>query len=165
MPPFTPRPARFLVQGPGPRVVEWWVAILAGLAAVYVVLVAGLWVYARRHPETVGMKDALRLLPDLLRVIRRLAADNTVSIGVRLKLVLLLAYLLSPLDFVPDFFPLIGYADDVIIVALVLRSVIRSAGPEPLRRHWPGTAAGLLIIERLAGTSPGPKRPERGTLW
>jgi uncharacterized membrane protein YkvA (DUF1232 family) len=137
--------------------VEWWEtlpAILAGLAAVYVVLLAGLWLYARRHPETVGMKDALRLLPDLLRVIRRLTADKTVSPGVRVKLILLLAYLLSPLDFVPDFLPVIGYADDVIIVALVLRSAIRSAGPEPLRRHWPGTPAGLLIIERLAGIRP-----------
>jgi uncharacterized membrane protein YkvA (DUF1232 family) len=137
--------------------VEWWetlLAILAGVAAVYVVLLAGLWVYARRHPETVGMKDALRLVPDLLRVIRRLTADKTVPPGVRVKLILLLAYLLSPLDFVPDFLPVIGYADDVIIVALVLRSVIRSAGPEPLRRHWPGTPAGLLIIEQLAGISP-----------
>ncbi|MEE2523813.1 DUF1232 domain-containing protein [Pseudarthrobacter sp. J75] len=133
---------------------EWWEAVpalLAGLAAIYVVLLAALWVYARRHPETLGMKDALRLLPDLLRVIRRLTADKTVSTGVRVKLVLLLAYLLLPLDIVPDFLPVIGCADDVIVVALVLRSAIRSAGLEPLRRHWPGTPAGLLVIERLAG--------------
>ncbi|MFE4838086.1 DUF1232 domain-containing protein [Arthrobacter sp. NPDC056691] len=129
-------------------------AILTGVATVYVVLLAGLWVYARHNPETVGMKDALRLLPDLLRVIRRLTADKTVSLGVRVKLILLLAYLLLPLDLVPDFLPVIGCADDVIIVALVLRSVIRSAGPEPLRRHWPGSPVGLLIIERLAGISP-----------
>jgi uncharacterized membrane protein YkvA (DUF1232 family) len=134
--------------------VEWWEplsAILGGVAAVYVVMLGGLWVYARRHPETVGMKDALRLLPDLLRVIRRLVADKSASVGVRVKLILLLAYLLLPLDLVPDFLPVIGCADDVIIVALVLRSVIRSAGPEPLRRHWPGSPMGLRIIERLAG--------------
>jgi uncharacterized membrane protein YkvA (DUF1232 family) len=137
--------------------VEWWQpcsAILGGVAAVYVVLLVGLWVYARRHPETVGMKDALRLLPDLLRVIRRLVVDKTVSVSVRVKLILLLAYLLLPLDLVPDFLPLIGCADDVIIVALVLRSVVRSAGPEPLRRHWPGSPVGLLLVERLAGISP-----------
>jgi uncharacterized membrane protein YkvA (DUF1232 family) len=124
-------------------------------------MLTGLWVYALRHPETLGMKDALRLLPDLLRVIRRLTADKTVSHGVRIKLVLLLAYLLSPLDFVPDFLPVIGYADDVIIIALVLRSAIRSAGPEPLRRHWPGTPAGLVIIERLAGISPSGTTAQR----
>jgi len=139
--------------------VNWWeilLGILAGLIGVYVILLLGLWAYARRHPETVGMKDALRLLPDLLRVLRRMAADRTVPAGVRIKLGLLLAYLLLPLDLVPDFLPVIGYADDVIIVALVLRSALRSAGPEPLRRHWPGTPAGLAVIERLAGLDPSP---------
>jgi len=137
--------------------VNWWEilpGILAGLIGVYVILLLAIWVYARRHPETVGLKDALRLLPDLLRVLRRMAADRTVPAGVRVKLGLLAAYLLLPLDLVPDFLPVIGHADDVIIVALVLRSAIRSAGPEPLRRHWPGSQAGLAIIERLAGLNP-----------
>ncbi|MGO4385134.1 YkvA family protein [Specibacter sp. RAF43] len=129
--------------------------ILAGLVAVYVALLVALWVYARRHPDTVGMKDALRLLPDLLRVLHRLAGDRTLPRSVRIKLALLLAYLLSPLDLVPDFLPVIGYADDVIVVAVILRSVIRSAGPGPLRRHWPGTPAGLRTIERLAGLPGG----------
>ena len=136
---------------------EWWEILLplvAGVALLYVVLLSGLWLYARRHPDTVGMADALRLLPDLLRLLRRLIADSTVRPAVRIKLVLLLAYLLSPLDLVPDFVPVIGYADDVVIVAVVLRSVIRSAGPEPLRRQWPGTPSGLLVIERLAGLTP-----------
>ena len=124
---------------------------LAGLGAVYAILLLALWAYARRHPETVGMGDALRLLPDVLRVLRRLAVDTSVSRGVRIKLFLLLGYLAFPIDLVPDFLPLIGYADDVIIMALVLRSVIRSAGPDSLRRHWPGSPAGLAVVERLAG--------------
>lgn len=138
---------------------QWWeiiFAALAGLVAVYVILLLALWAYARRHPETVGMRDALRLLPDVLRVLRRLAADPSISRGVRIKLFLLLAYLAFPIDLVPDFLPLIGYADDVIIMALVLRSVIRSAGPDSLRRHWPGTPAGLAVVERLAGL-PAPR--------
>lgn len=141
---------------------QWWEAILgilAGLVAVYAVLLLGLWFYARSHPETVGMRDALRLLPDVLRVLRRLATDPAVSRGARIKLFLLLGYLVLPLDLVPDFLPLIGYADDVIIMAVVLRSVVRSAGPDSLRRHWPGTAAGLAVIERLAGLSA----PSTGT--
>ena len=60
-------------------------------------------------------------------------------------------YLLSPIDLVPDFLPVIGYADDVIIVALVLRSVIARAGEDAVRRHWPGTSDGLQLILRLAG--------------
>ena len=62
----------------------------------------------------------------------------------------------SPIDLVPDFLLVIGYADDAIIVALVLRSVIRKAGHPPLERHWPGTPAGLAIIQRLAGTAATP---------
>lgn len=133
---------------------EWWEAALgiaAGLVAVYVILLAGLWFYARAHPDTVGMRDALRLLPDVLRVLRRLAADRSVSRAARVKLYLLLGYLVLPVDLVPDFLPVIGYADDVIIMALVLRSVVRSAGADALRWHWPGTPAGLAVVERLAG--------------
>jgi uncharacterized membrane protein YkvA (DUF1232 family) len=123
----------------------------------YAVLLFLLWLYARRHPETVTMKDALRLLPDLLRLIRRLAADRTVAVGIRVRLVLLLAYLLSPIDLVPDFIPVIGYADDAVIVALVLRSVIKRAGADAIRRHWPGSPAGLDVILKAAGPVAGPR--------
>ena len=131
--------------------------IAAGLLLAYAVLLVLLWIYARRHPETVSMKDALRLLPDLLRLVRRLAADRTLAAGVRARLVLLLAYLLLPIDLVPDFVPVIGYADDAVIVALVLRSVLKRAGPGALERHWPGSPAGLEIILRAA--APVRRRP------
>jgi len=132
----------------------WWqtmLGVVAGLVLVYVVLLALLWRYARAHPDTVSMRDALRLLPDLVRLIRRLAADKTVPTGVRVRLVLLLVYLVSPIDLVPDFIPVIGYADDAVVVALVLRSVTRRAGPDALARHWPGTPQGLQLVEQLAG--------------
>jgi uncharacterized membrane protein YkvA (DUF1232 family) len=98
------------------------------------------------------MRDALRLLPDLLRLIRRLAADPTVPTGVRVRLGLLIVYLASPIDLIPDFIPVLGYADDAIIIALVLRSVTKNAGPDALRRHWPGTPDGLHLVQQLAGT-------------
>ncbi|MEY9774890.1 MULTISPECIES: YkvA family protein [unclassified Arthrobacter] len=125
--------------------------VIGGVLAVYAVLLLLLWAYARRHPETVTMKDALRLLPDLLRLIRRLLADRSVAVGVRVRLALLLVYLASPIDLVPDFIPVIGYADDVVIVALVLRSVVSRAGADAVRRHWPGTPEGLAVMLRLAG--------------
>lgn len=135
---------------------NWWemlIAVLGGVAVIYAVLLVLLAFYARKHPETVGMREALRLLPDLLTLLRRLTSDRTLPRGIRVRLVLLLAYLASPIDLVPDFLPVIGYADDVIIVALVLRSVIRTAGSGPLERHWPGTPAGLVLVQRLAGTA------------
>jgi uncharacterized membrane protein YkvA (DUF1232 family) len=125
--------------------------VIGGVLAVYAVLLLLLWAYARRHPETVTMRDALRLLPDLLRLIRRLLADRSVAVGVRVRLALLLVYLASPIDLVPDFIPVIGYADDVVIVALVLRSVVSRAGADAVRRHWPGTPEGLAVMLRLAG--------------
>jgi len=135
---------------------NWWemlIAVLGGVAVIYAVLLVLLAFYARKHPETVGMREALRLLPDLLTLLRRLTSDRTLPRGIRVRLVLLLAYLASPIDLVPDFLPVIGYADDVIIVALVLRSVIRTAGSGPLERHWPGTPAGLVLVQRVAGTA------------
>ena len=56
-----------------------------------------------------------------------------------------------PVDLVPDFLPVIGYADDVVIVAVAIRAVVRSAGPDALARHWPGTPDGLRTLRRLAG--------------
>lgn len=72
--------------------------------------------------------------------------------GVRLRLWLLLAYLAMPIDLVPDFIPVLGYADDAILVAVVLRSVIRRAGPDAVARHWPGDEKGLEAVRRLTRT-------------
>lgn len=132
----------------------WWqtlLGVLAGLLLMYLVLLGLLWRYSRSHPEAVSMREALRLLPDLLRLVRRLAADPALPRAVRVRLVLLLVYLASPVDLVPDFIPVLGYADDAIAVALVLRSVVRRAGPAALARHWPGTPEGLRLVQQLAG--------------
>ncbi|HWH94284.1 MAG TPA: DUF1232 domain-containing protein [Baekduia sp.] len=122
--------------------------ILVALAATYALLIAAL-VIARPHAPT--LNEALRLLPDLMRLVRRLAADRTLPRRVRVRLWLLLAYLLSPIDLVPDFVPLIGYADDAILVVLALRSVVRAAGVQRIEQHWPGTEDGFAAVARLAG--------------
>jgi uncharacterized membrane protein YkvA (DUF1232 family) len=89
------------------------------------------------------------LLPDVLRLVGRLARDGTLPRGVRVRVWLLLVYLTMPIDLVPDFVPVLGYADDAVVVALVLRSVVRRAGTDALERHWPGPPAGLDAIQRL----------------
>ena len=66
-----------------------------------------------------------------------------------------------PIDLVPDFLPVIGYADDAIIVAIGLRSVVRATGPEVIAAHWPGTDAGLAVLHRLAGLSAPETRAGR----
>ena len=132
--------------------VDWvrvLVAVLGGLLVLWLLLVLLLW---RARPDELGAREALRLIPDVVRLVRRLAADRTLPRGVRIRLWALLAYLLSPIDVVPDFLPVIGYADDVVVVAWALRSVVRRAGAGALERHWPGSPAGLAVVSRLAGT-------------
>lgn len=123
------------------------VGVLAGLLLLWLLLLGVLWA---TRPSDVRLRELLRLLPDLLRLVRRLAADRTLPCGIRVRLWLLLVYLALPIDLVPDFIPVLGYADDAVAVALVLRSVIRRAGPDALTRHWPGTPEGLAALRRLA---------------
>src|SRR6266705_3198048 len=72
---------------------------------------------------------------------------------VRVRLWLLFAYLAIPIDLIPDFLPVIGYADDAVIVAVVLRSVVRRAGGEAIGKHWPGSEDGLAPLWRVARLS------------
>jgi uncharacterized membrane protein YkvA (DUF1232 family) len=124
------------------------IAIGCGLVVAWIGLVITLLVL---RPEGSVLKDALRILPDTVRLLRRIGADRTVPKGVRLRLYLLFVYLASPIDLIPDFLPVIGYADDAVIVAAVLRSVVRRAGTDTIRRHWPGTEEGLATLSRIAG--------------
>lgn len=132
----------------------WWqvlLAVLGGLSLIWLALLSVLWRTQLKHPGRARRGAALRLLPDVIRLLGRLAGDPEMPRGVRLRLWLLLGYLLSPIDLVPDIIPVVGYADDAIVVALALRSVTRRAGPEALARHWPGSAEGLDAVRRLAG--------------
>ena len=132
---------------------SWWVALgslVGGLLLAWGVLVAALWL---NRSAALRGRDALRLLPDLIRLLRRLAVDPTLPRGVRIRLWLLVGYLVMPIDLVPDFIPVIGYADDLVIVAFALRSVTRAAGEEALGRLWPGSPEGLGAVRRLAGLS------------
>jgi uncharacterized membrane protein YkvA (DUF1232 family) len=130
---------------------EILVGVAAGLALLWAALVVSLFVVGRNRPGALPLGDALRLLPDVIRLLRRLAADPTLPTGVRVRLALLLVYLLAPVDLVPDFIPVVGYADDAIVIALALRSVSRRAGVQAIDRHWPGTSDGLRAVKALAG--------------
>lgn len=126
----------------------WLAGVAAALLATWLVLLTALLVV---RPRGGLLREALRLLPDVLRLLRRLAADKTLPRGVRVRLGLLLAYLALPIDLVPDFIPVLGYADDAIIVTAVLRGVVRRAGLDAVRAHWPGTDDGFAALARLTG--------------
>ncbi len=127
----------------------WWDLLIGAAAALLLAWAALVVALIVVRPRGGLLREALRLLPDVLRLVRRLAADQTLPRGVRIRLGLLLAYLALPIDLVPDFIPVLGYADDAIIVSAVLRSVVRRAGLEAVRAHWPGTDDGFAALARL----------------
>ena len=129
-------------------VLQVLIAILLALGLTWAVFVVVLVVF---RPKGINLSEAKRLVPDIIGLLRALASDSTLPRGVRRRLGLLLAYLALPFDLIPDFVPVLGYADDVIVVAFVLRSVVRTAGPVALERHWNGSDRGLTIVRSLSG--------------
>jgi uncharacterized membrane protein YkvA (DUF1232 family) len=118
------------------------VAVVAGWVAFVAVVVVV-------RPDDLALRDAMRLLPDTVRLVRRLASDRSLPFRARVTVWLLLLYLASPVDLIPDFVPVIGYADDAILTSFVLRRLIRRAGSEKLREHWPGSPEGLETLRRV----------------
>lgn len=129
---------------------NWLLLTIAVLVAVYAALVAALVVGGRQW----DIRMIARLVPYCAILFKRLLGDPRVSPRWKVASALALVYLALPFDLVPDFIPIAGQLDDAILVALVLRGLIRSAGPVLLRQHWPGPAALLIPLERLAGTLP-----------
>src|SRR5712691_8115566 len=127
-----------------------WHGVVGGLIALGVVWLAFVAFLFVARPRGTSVGEALRLLPDVVRLLRRLATDRSLPRRVRWPLWVLLAYLVLPIDLVPDFLPVIGYADDVIITLVALRFVAHRAGSEALRHYWPGTDAGIEVLFRLA---------------
>jgi uncharacterized membrane protein YkvA (DUF1232 family) len=97
----------------------WLDVIISVTAALLLSWLALILALAIRRPKGSLLKEALRLLPDLLRLLKRLTTDRTQPTGVRVRVALLFAYLAIPIDLIPDFIPVLGYADDAIIVVLV----------------------------------------------
>ncbi len=126
------------------------VGVLSGIVLAWLILVAAIWL---ARPDNLGVGDMIRLLPDLLRLFKRVATDRAVPWMVRIELMLLLGYLVSPIDLIPDFIPVIGFLDDAVVVAIMLRIVVRTAGPQMLLKHWPGTPQGLRALCRVCGVA------------
>jgi uncharacterized membrane protein YkvA (DUF1232 family) len=90
-------------------------------------------------------------IPDCVVLMRRLLGDARVPRGHKLMLVLLIPYLASPIDLIPDFIPVIGLLDDALLVTFVLRRVLRAGGEPLLREHWPGPERSLNVLLQLTG--------------
>jgi uncharacterized membrane protein YkvA (DUF1232 family) len=125
--------------------------IAIGIAvAIWVVAIAALWFFGRK----LAAAQLARAIPDLVALTRGLLGDPRVPVSSKVLLGGALVWLLSPIDLVPEFIPVLGPLDDVIVVGLVLRHLVRRAGPEVVQDHWRGDPRVLRTALRLAGLRP-----------
>jgi uncharacterized membrane protein YkvA (DUF1232 family) len=126
--------------------------VAIGIAlAIYAAFVGVLVLLGRREEA----RAWAALVPHALILTRRLLRDPRVSGFDKVLLWLLLAYIVSPIDIVPDFIPVAGVLDDAVLVALVLRVVLHRAGGGLIAEHWPGPERSLRLVLRLAGARRG----------
>jgi uncharacterized membrane protein YkvA (DUF1232 family) len=126
---------------------DWLLIAGAGALALYLLFVVGLLVAGRRSEA----RALAGFVPDCIVLFKRLLQDERISRPRKLLLAALVAYLAMPLDVVPDFIPVAGQLDDAILVAFVLRTVLRGAGTQLVREHWPGPESSLALMLRAAG--------------
>ena len=124
----------------------WLQAVLIALALVVLSWLL-LIVLARRLPPGIA-KDLAAFIPDCVTTARTLRKDPRVPRRARVAVVIALLWVLSPIDLIPEFLPVIGPLDDVVVVALALRYAARSTPRDVLLEAWPGDRR---IIERLIG--------------
>ncbi len=105
---------------------------------------------SRRGPRT-GMKRSvmrvIRQFPSYLRLLVGLIGDRRVSRIDRFFVLAALAYIVSPLDFIPDLIPFLGQVDDVFLLLSALERLVERAGPQVLRDHWRGNPADLEALD------------------
>jgi uncharacterized membrane protein YkvA (DUF1232 family) len=126
----------------------WLVAIIV-VVALYLVLVLAL-IISGRH---VAAKELTLLVPNLVLLFKDLLRDPAVPRGPKIALGIGVVWLISPIDLLPEFLPVLGPLDDAVVAALVLRYLVRRAGPDVVRRHWRGDPATLDAILRFARAS------------
>ena len=133
----------------------WAVVGVAIVVVLYALTVGALAVMGRREDA----RALAGFIPDCVVLVKRLLRDPRVPRRRKLLLALLVVYLASPIDLVPDFVPVAGQLDDAIVAALVLRAIVRGGGEELLREHWPGPERSLDVIRRLMLTPSRAYRP------
>jgi uncharacterized membrane protein YkvA (DUF1232 family) len=134
----------------------WLLVALACVLVVYAAFVIALIAAGRRQAAR-GMAG---FIPDCIVLMKRLLADPRLPRRHKLLVGALIGYLVVPIDLVPDFIPVAGQIDDVVIVSLGLRAVLRRSGPELLREHWPGPESSLAVVLRLAGATDRGRAPD-----
>jgi uncharacterized membrane protein YkvA (DUF1232 family) len=123
--------------------------IVVGLALVWALLLVLFWAL---RPKDVPVREVVGVVPDVLRLLRSILADRTAPLDVRLVVLGLLAWIVSPIDLIPEFVPVLGPIDDIVVAVVALRFLRRRLGIEDLRTRWSGTEAGFGLLLRVIGS-------------
>ena len=123
-------------------------SVAVGLVAAWLLLLAVFWLL---RPRDVPVREVVRPIPDVLRLLRALVTDGAVPLDVRIVLVGLIAWILSPIDLIPEFIPGLGPLDDVIVAIVAMRYTRRRIGIEGIRARWAGSDDGLRLLVRVIG--------------
>ena len=125
-------------------------ALLIGLASALLAACAAVFMAALiAAPRGMPTADLLRMYPDLMRLLIDLAKDNRVASSVRWRLLVAAAYNLQPINLIPDFVPIVGFVDNIIVIGWAVRSAIRTSGAEVVLSHWRGSPACFVLVCRL----------------
>ena len=123
---------------------------LIGIGATILVVVASwalLVLLAKRLPPGI-MRDLAAFIPDCVTTIRRLRNDPSVPRRAKIAVLVAGVWVASPIDLIPEFLPVIGPLDDIVVVALALRYAGRQVPREVILAAWPGEPR---LLERLLG--------------
>jgi uncharacterized membrane protein YkvA (DUF1232 family) len=96
------------------------------------------------------VRALLRALPTIMRAVVGLASDPSLPRGAKIALLAAAVYLASPIDLLPDFIPLLGYVDDLVLAAVVLDGVLNFVDRSLVLRYWPGSPESLERVARVA---------------
>ena len=125
-------------------------AILLALVALWAAFLVVFWVL---RPKDVSVRELLGLIPDILRLLRSLISDRSAPLDVRLVLIGLVAWIVSPIDLIPEFIPVLGPMDDVVVAIVAMRYVRRRVGTAALEARWGGSPDGFALLMRALGTA------------
>jgi uncharacterized membrane protein YkvA (DUF1232 family) len=122
--------------------------VVAGVLAAWLLFVAVLWLL---RPRDARLTDLVRVVPDVVRLCRDVVTDRDAPASVRVAVAGLLVYLLDPIDLIPEFIPILGPLDDVVVAVLVLRYARRRLGVDELRTRWRGTPEAFELLRAVIG--------------
>ncbi|MFP5310367.1 MAG: YkvA family protein [Actinomycetes bacterium] len=97
------------------------------------------------------VRELLTFLPDVVRLLGRLVRDDRVPWQSKVLAGAALAYLVSPVDVIPDVVPVLGQADDLWLAVRAVRSLMRTAGYDVVHEHWSGSDDGFALLLVVAG--------------